>query len=426
MGLISLSFLLRDNDMFSFFNCLLLFFLFGIMAVDIQGELNIAEGGFGFIGRAVSRVFEPLGVFDKPFLMFKDIVGDKSKGYQTAVKVLLGLVICVPILTVVSLLMAFADVVFADMLSEMLEDIDLDFFAERIIELAVAIFVALYFFGQLYYLLFGVEEKKRGIIREVKPKEEPQDLIIFYMIYSALVVVYTVFAYVQVKYLFLGMGELPHDALSYAEYARQGFFELLLLTFINVAVLLITIKLAQKRIYERRIKGSKFLRLMMEYLCLLTMLLLSSSFYKMLMYHDAYGLTRMRLLVIIFLLFEAVGLIATMIYIFNRKIRIVATYSFICLAFYITVNLINIDAIVATNNINIYKETGKIDIYYLSTLSVDAHKQLSTLAEIGDDKEIDYAVSYERYQSVNKLGDYAEKSGWQSFSIPRYLANSHK
>ncbi len=425
IGLLALSFLIRDNDMFHFFNYLVMMLLVGVMTTQLQNRLDVAKGGFEFLGRAAMQLFEPMGDLDKPFSLAKTLNDEKTNSWHTASRVLLGLGLCLPLTAVVLLLLGSADLVFSDMMSVVLQDINVSTFLEFTFDVIAAVLMAIYFFALIFYMFYRNEQKKNESLPQKKQRVESTDLIIFFMLYIALSVVYSIFAYIQVVYLFLGAGELP-EGIGYADYARQGFFELLILTFINIAVMLVTINLGRGRIYEQKIHGSSVLKIMMVYLCLLTMLLLTSSFYKMLMYQTAYGLTRMRLLVIIFLAFEAIGLVVTLLFIFKPKTKIVVAYSLICLAFYITVNLVSIDGIIASHNINTFKSTGKIDSYYLSTLSLDAYSSINTLDAIGEEMGVDTTDDTERYRLYHGIGEFKDteyKQSWQSFNIPGYLAS---
>ncbi len=263
------------------------------------------------------------------------------------------------------------------------------------------------------------------------PKKEPEDLIIFTMVNVSLMVIYAFFAYIQVNYLFLGTA-LP-EGFTYSEYARQGFFELLILTFINVTVLLLTINFAKKRLYETKVSGSAALKIIMALVCALTMFLLYSSFYKMVLYHNEYGLTRLRLLVMIFLAFEALGLLITLAFIFKPNIKIIACYTVICLVFYISVNLINIDGIIAKNHIDNYLQTGdKLDYSYLAYLSADANDELMRLNSIEYDYEL-YTGVINKYYSIDfdehtiKVDFIGEKPNtWQSYNISYSKALAQK
>ena len=64
--------------------------------------------------------------------------------------------------------------------------------------------------------------------------------------------VYTIFIVIQFKYLFSG-GVLP-NGLNYSEYARRGFFELVVLSVLNIA--LISVSYTHLDVYKRQ--GQKY------------------------------------------------------------------------------------------------------------------------------------------------------------------------
>ncbi len=486
--LISLSFTLRANRMFSFYNVIVMWILFSAMLLDLQNKLNIQEGGFGFVSRSLTRVFEPLNYTKTSAKMMGSTFLGSSKQSIIFRQIVIGLCICIPLVLVVLALLSSADLIFSRLVEDFLEKLNLAFFVELFFKIVLAIVIAIYFFCQLYMLF--VEKKQRdnkeiselktveagtvkgeqqtkkvevttetkqtnadqseitearhiemlaaslnnGSLKEkqaltpprTKPKptqkQEPQDLIIFLMINCMLMVVYSVFAYIQVTYLFLET-ELPYG-YTYSEYARRGFFELLILTFINIAVMLTTIKVAKNRIYVTKVTGSSVIKIFMAGLCVLTVMLAGLSFYKMMLYYQEFGLTRLRVLVMIFLWFEIIGLVITLVFIFKSKLKIIAAYALIGLTFYISINLINIDGIVAKSHVEIYNQTGDADFYYLASLSADAYDEIKSI-EIGFLLSKDYL--YMDYLEDNRIIEYDEESlGWQSFNIPHYKAYQDK
>jgi hypothetical protein len=227
--------------------------------------------------------------------------------------------------------------------------------------------------------------------------------------------VYTIFIVIQFKYLFSG-GVLP-NGLNYSEYARRGFFELVVLSVLNIALILLTTYLLRDKIYENKNKWALFTKLMLIYLCATTGILLASSYYRMSLYDSAYGFTRLRVLVYIFLFFETVGLIATFVYIIKHNFNILAVYAAIGLTFYLTLNIIKIDEIIAKRNIDMYLsgQAEEIDIDYLMNLSQDALPQIIRLSE--SDVQI-----MTRVKTINFLKDmsayYAQmENNWQSYNL---------
>ena len=64
------------------------------------------------------------------------------------------------------------------------------------------------------------------------------DNIISNTILTILNFVYLIFCYIQIVNLFIGYSNLPE--YEYANYARQGFFQLMIVSIINLIIILIT------------------------------------------------------------------------------------------------------------------------------------------------------------------------------------------
>ncbi len=479
--LISLTFTLRANRIFSFYNVIVMWILFAVMFLDLQNKLNVQEGGFGFISRSFTRVFEPLNYSRLTAKMMSSAFLGSSKKSRIFRQIIIGLCICIPLVLVVLALLSSVDAIFSRLVEDFLEKLNLEFFIELFAKTVLAIVIAVYFFCQLYMLFVDKKQRekqatdniktieagtvkdagiaktvetkqldvdqvakseamhiemlaaslKNGSLKEkqvvtsplAKPlfiqKQEPQDLIIFLMVNCMLFIVYSVFAYIQVTYLFLETA-LPYG-YTYSEYARRGFFELLVLTFINIAVMLTTIKVAKNRIYVTKVTGNSAIKIFMAGLCVLTVMLAGLSFYKMMLYYQEFGLTRLRVFVMIFLWFEIAGLVITLAFIFKPRLKIIAAYAVVGLAFYISINLINIDSIVAKSHVAIYNQTGDADFDYLASLSSDAYNEVADLKNKAEESEGIYW--YSKYIYDNKITPIENEGySWKSYSIPQYNA----
>ena len=112
---------------------------------------------------------------------------------------------------------------------------------------------------------------------------------------------YVLFIAVQARYLFGAFwGALP-QGFSYAEYARQGFFELCRVAAVNIIILLAANVLSRRQIGENRL-----LRACNTAVSVLTLRLLATAASKMGLYILAYGLTVKRVLASVFLVWLAV------------------------------------------------------------------------------------------------------------------------
>ena len=84
----------------------------------------------------------------------------------------------------------------------------------------------------------------------------------------------------------------------------------------------------------------------------------------MFLYEQEFGYTLLRLLVYISLFTETICLIPTIIYIIKDKFNIVQSYMIILITMYVIINYINIDKIIAVNNIDRYYKKKDIDLVY--------------------------------------------------------------
>jgi len=231
----------------------------------------------------------------------------------------------------------------------------------------------------------------------------------------SILTIYSIFIVIQFKYLF-SSGVLPYG-LNYADYARRGFFELIFLSVLNIVLILTVTYLLKDKIYCEKTKWAVFTKFMLVYLCILTGILLVSSYYRMSLYDGAYGFTRLRIIVYLFLIFEAVGLAATLIYIMKHSFNILAVYTAVAVAFYLTLNLVKIDDIIAKRNIDMYfaGQTESLDMDYLMTLSSDAAPQIIRLL----DKNVEFGIRNNAriyLEDKNELYNDMEYS-WRSYNL---------
>lgn len=108
---------------------------------------------------------------------------------------------------------------------------------------------------------------------------------------AMITLLYLLFCGIQVIYLFAGKGSLP-EGVTYSEYAREGFFQLLAVVVLNLVFVLNCFK------YFRKHRALTFL---LTVISLCTYVMIASAVYRMLLYVDVYYLTFLRLFVLWFL-----------------------------------------------------------------------------------------------------------------------------
>lgn len=205
---------------------------------------------------------------------------------------------------------------------------------------------------------------------------------------DAIVVVATVcmviagFLFVQWQYLFGSSHELL-DVLnmSYSEYVRKGFVELLVATLIGgVLSYLLAIKLR-----NGETSGKRFWLLTAGNTVLVTELfaLLISAYKRDLLYVETYGLTRVRIIGEVFLVWLACLLVLLLIFAIWHKLKersVLLLFGVVTVVAWLGLQVINVDAIIARGAPGHHDYT---DYFYIMQLSEDAaREQLALLPDV--------------------------------------------
>jgi len=173
---------------------------------------------------------------------------------------------------------------------------------------------------------------------------------------------------------------MNRTGLTYADYARRGFFQ-------TVAVVVITVvTLAVARGATRSTSTAP--RSLVRWCVLLTvgtLGLVASSIVKLAIYADRFGLTMLRLYTMIFAVWLGLVAVLTCIALVRSGGRWLATTLMIAAAAGVFgMNGVDPEALVARHNIERARQGGELDVEYLATLSLDARPAiLSGLAELG-------------------------------------------
>jgi hypothetical protein len=295
--------------------------------------------------------------------------------YKGAAKVAVGLLIAAPLLVIVISLLASADRMFGRMLDELpnlLAHMDVGLYVSHGM---CILLIALSLFCYTRGLLYPQKPVRSEEEKTVRAEPLRLDPIVTVTVLLAINAVYVLFAVVQFSYLFGGGEGLLPDGVTYAEYARRGFMELVVVTVINFTVLMAVLHCVRKEgvLLHRIIKG------LLGLLIGCTGVMLCSAYYRLWMYEEAYGYSYIRLLVHAFMVFLLELFIIAGYKLCREAVSLTKPYIIVAIAAYVIVNYINIDVIIAKNNIARYEETGKIDTYYLTRLSYDAVPQLIKL-----------------------------------------------
>ncbi|MFB9545791.1 DUF4153 domain-containing protein [Micromonospora sagamiensis] len=194
---------------------------------------------------------------------------------------------------------------------------------------------------------------------------------------SALTLLFGGFVAVQFTVLFGGERHVLRTAgLNYAEYARSGFWQLVAVTLLTVAVLGGVGRWARRESKAERI----VLRVLLGALSALSVVIVISALSRMYTYQKVYSFTGERLFVMAFELL--LGSIFLMILVAGLRLRggwIPRGTVALAVAMLLGLAVLNPEGYAAGRNIDRYQETGKIDAWYLRALSADATPALAGL-----------------------------------------------
>jgi hypothetical protein len=419
--LLSSTFALFDNPILRSLNLLVVPPLIFIHLAYIRSAKLIAWWDIRIVGDALDHLV-PQSLRHVP-TVFRIVkvstvrrMGSKQK--SALGKVLIGLAIALPVLIVVIPLLASADGVFNRVLTELPE-------WGRSLSLGESIARGIWIgiFGVLFFCYFWgfvrpkrVPRHKRKVSLEEEAASQAGRFRIDPVILSTLLIsvnaVYVLFVAVQFSYLFGAWDGVVPDGRTYAEYARSGFLELVAVSVINFAVLMVTLVYEGGEVKQA---AKKMNAILLYVLVACSGVMLYSAYMRLILYEEAYGYTYIRFLVHVFMIFLAILLIIAALRIRTPMIPLTKIYIVIGLAAYVFVNYVGMDRIIAEKNIERFKANGDIDLIYLSGLSADAIPALAKFAE-------QEYPDMKRYLANTRATIADADRAWPSFNVSVYRA----
>jgi hypothetical protein len=225
---------------------------------------------------------------------------------------------------------------------------------------------------------------------------------------GALVLLFTAFVAIQATVLFGGKEYVLRTAnLTAADYAREGFGQLVAVTILTLAVLAVAARLASRETVEDRI----WMRSLLGALAALTLVIVASALSRMWAYEQAYGFTEQRLLVSVFEIW--LGVVFLLVMAAGIRLRGRATWlptAILGAAVLALLGLaaLNPDRYIAERDVDRFARTGWIDLYYLESLSADAVPALNQLPTgyrvcvlHEFDRELDESAPHEEWRHWN-------------------------
>lgn len=418
--LLGISTMLTTNGFTVFFNTvgiLLLITVFMIQQVYPDRKWNIGQYICNMLFLYISMIPEIAAPFVNlgKYIRRKRINRDKNTNLSYVIR---GILIGFPMLLFVMILLNSADAIFSKYIGGGVRFLCKNIlFSSNIVCVVVLMIVG--FFG-IYTFLSALTLNNMPEWQKKKEKKNPITAVTFI---GMITVVYLIFSIIQVVFLFSGGMILP-EGYTYAEYAHQGFFQLLFLCIFNLVMVLCCITMFQM---------SKLLKTVLMIFSGCTYVMIISSAYRMILYIATYHLTFLRVLVLWFLVLLAV-LMAGVIYNIQKKEFPLFRYGIaVVTMFYLALSFSHFDYWIAKYNISQIEKQVRCSFddaeYLCRNLSLDA---VPALVELKTEHFHRDGVQDEngRYWEcpaceMERYLEWVEKNtkvGMRSFNLSKYQA----
>jgi len=228
------------------------------------------------------------------------------------------------------------------------------------------------------------------------------------IVLALLDLLFLAFVLVQLRYLFGGASLVEtRTGLTYAEYARHGFFELVAVALLVLPLLLLADWLRRRE--EGR--SDRLFKLLAGALILLLFVVMASALQRMRLYQREYGLTELRVYTTGVMLWLAVVFVWLAFTVLRGRRDLFAVGALVSgFAATLAINVVNPDALIARTNL----DRPKLDVAYLTHLSDDATPELV--------KALPTLAPWQREVLVIELEERRQSEDWRNWNWSRHRA----
>lgn len=413
------TFALTSNPLFRWWNFLALVVLVPLHAVSGLGSRPWWDAGM--LWERCGLLFQ--GLFGNLWACFAAAVPEGRKTQRRdgrTLTIVLGTCGAVALVSFLIPVLVSADALFAASLERLSWNVQ--FRLLHFGDLFQRLFWALIFTPFVFSLLYAMAHPKLLCPAEEK-KGFQADALGFVLALAAVDGLYLAFLAVQSAGLFGGPEYVESLGVSYAAWARSGFFQMVGVTVLNLSLTLASLCLARRegRVW-RALRG----------LCALlageSLVLLASAAWRMTLYVSAYGLSFKRLLTYWGMLMMALFLLAGLWKAVRPDFRFCKWAFPVALAGWLVINCVPVDYLVARNQVDRYLsgESSAVSVNYLAdSLSFDT---LSQLVRLDGKKPV---ARYDGYGNGETLEELLERkrsqaaaqcSNWRAWSLSACLA----
>lgn len=413
------AFICTSNESVRFFSVAVSFFL-GLICFD-NLRYGTKKGNRETLGIFFAAMATPKNVT----VAAKSLFVGKGNGKKTFIKALIGLVCAIPVLFVVIPLLISSDFAFSGLVEKVFGNFSFNAF-----QWIFGVFLS------AFMVSYGFSMKKGHVAKAKESKFLGIDNAYLISFLSAIASCYLLYLFSQLAYFFSAFGGfLPDGQISYAAYARKGFFEMCIIAVINLAIVLLALLVAKKKDG----KASPAVKALTTFVAVFTLIIIATAVSKMLLYISAYGMTVLRVTTSAFMIFLAVVFFAVILHIYRTKINLILTALITAGCILTVLGTVGVGSLCARYNYESYL-SGKLDSIDVSALYHLGDEGIPYLVKLCEDKNerisaeaksyVSLAIRYRYFDDVDtesvlepsSLKKKEEESGFSRFSIPKAKA----
>lgn len=382
--ILSLTYLLHESDTVSGLALPVLIYLTAVYTVTLSGAAVHSRGSVYYLLDLIHCfIFAPFSEILTPYRSFRKSSKEKKqdkvnvkKSRKNVFFTILGIICGVLVLFIVVPLLLSSAYSFETAVTGIFGNIDeffekiTELFFDDILAIFIAVFLTVVSFPVVFSSVFASANcRTKEINKDTSAKWKKAGRLpvaFFASLLGVVCAVYVFYTVTQISYLFSAfMGSLPADTeLSIAEYAKNGFWELIKIAVINFGLIAASVVLSKKTDE----KLSKAIKAFAVFLCIFTMFITVISASKIILYMSTYGLTVKRLLgfagdIVLFISF-----VSLLIALFVKKFPYMAVISASACTVIIILALAGTQRTVAYVNYTLY-ETGRTETIDVAALN---------------------------------------------------------
>lgn len=412
-------------------NLLVNFCLFSLLSLSISAYfyyLNRGSKALGdlrilpiFFVSTLTTTLEYIGKSTKVFVPSRVKNGAKYK------KLFIGFLCAVPVLTIVLPLLVSSDAAFESLFKSISEDI-LIWTLKLALGILISPIIFSYFFSNRNY--------KDNLNFKNRLSSNKIDGLYAVSFLASISFCYLVYLFSQLAYIFSGLRGILPEEFTVAQYARRGFFEISAIAVINFLIMgssLLFIKRTSS-------KKDKIIRCFLWFIGVFTMLLIITAIAKMVLYIGSFGMTELRILTSVFLVFLFAICIVFLLRSLTPKITILRPAIVVALVLLTTLGFVGTNRFVSAYNTKAYI-SGKLETVDIDAMSESGYVSAKYLIELekhlaenekengASNAQYNEAVHYlievfDNMYDIDKKGKYhrAGKFSIESFNFEKELA----